>query len=51
MVINFNQYNVNTPRTIRVMAAKNKEEFWYHKTNPYEPAGQPEHLLTVCDYL
>lgn len=51
MVISFNQHNINTPKTIRVMVSKNKEEYWYHKTNPYEPTGQPDHQLNVCDYL
>ena len=51
VVLSFSQHNINTPKTIRVMLSKNKEEYWYHKTNPYEPTGKPEHQLVVFDYL
>ena len=48
VILNIATQNANLPKCLRIMASKNKEEFWYHKINPYEPLGKIEFSLTVA---
>jgi hypothetical protein len=42
--------NANLPRCLRVMASKSKEDYYFHKTNPYLPLGKLDYQITVGEY-
>lgn len=48
VVLSFtSHHNARLPRSLRVMASKSKEDYYFHKTDPYTPLGHIDYQLLV----